>query len=144
MSLGSRMNQHRRHQNPALVVGLCERSHPRLEPRPRELLPGHRGNPLRTRGVRRRPPARVEDLPPPVGIRSLPQPPREVLLTSPPEVQKQEMVPTGTRLLLERPGVKSSNLRGLLSQLPWSRSGEGQWAKYMSCDDAATSPLVNR
>ena len=135
------MTRHRRCQNPTLAVGLCQRGHARLEPRPPELLPGHRGNqlpleadrdPLRIRAVRCRLQAKVEDLPPPVGVESLSQAPREVLLTSPPEVQELEMVPTGSRLLLERPGVKSPNPRGLPFQSPRLRSGEGRWAKYMA------------
>ena len=135
------MTRHRRHQNPALAVGLCQQSCTRLEPRPPKLLPGHWGNqlplevdrdPLWIRAVWRRLQAKVEDLPPPVGVESLPQPPREVLPTSPLEVQELEMVPTGTRPLLERPGAKSPNPRGLPFQSPRPRSGEGRWAKYMA------------
>ena len=140
------MTRYQGHQNPTLVVSLCQRGHPQLEPRPQELLPGHWGNqlpreadrdPLRTRGVWHRPPAKVEGPLPPVGIGShrlpakvLPQPPREVLLTSPPEVQEQGMAPTGTRLPLERPGARSLNPRGLPFQSPRPRSGESRLAKY--------------
>ena len=87
---------------------------------------------LRIRGVRHRPPAKVEGPPPPVGVRRLPQPPQEVLLTSPSEVQEQGITPTGTRLPLERPGVRSLNPRGLPFQSPRPRSGKSQLAKYMA------------
>ena len=124
------MTRHRRCQNPTLVVDLCQRGRARLELRPPELLLGHRGNqlplgvdrdPLWIRGVRCQPPAKVEGPPLPVGIGSLPQPPREVLLTSPREVQQQGMAPTGIRPPLERPGVNSPNHRGLPFQSPRPR-----------------------
>ena len=156
MSLGSRTNQYRRHQNPTLVVGLCQQGRPWLEPRPRELLLGHRGNQLprevdrdlpQTRGVRRRPPAKVEGPPPSVGRGScrrpakvLPQPPWEVPPTSPPEVPEQGMAPIGTRLPFERPGARSQNPRGLPFQSPQPRSGESRLAKYIAVWSESSHP----
>ena len=77
--------------------------------------------------------------PPPVGVGShrlpakvLPQPPRKVPLTSPPEVQDQGTAPAGTRLPFKRLGVRSLNPKGLPFQSPRPKSGESRLAKYMA------------